>query len=37
MGFALGGKLTPLTYQMVGLRLDYSGPPKETPPLTSQK
>ena len=36
-GFALGGKLTPLTCQMVGLRLDYSGPPKENAPLTSQK
>ena len=37
MGFALGGKLTPLTCQMVGLRLDYSGPLKGDAPLTSQK
>jgi hypothetical protein len=36
-GFALGGKLTPLTCQMIGLRLDYSGPPKGNASLTSQK
>ena len=36
-GFALGGKLTPLTCQMIGLRLDYSGPLKGDAPLTSQK
>jgi len=36
-GFALGGKLTPLTCQMIGMRLDYSGPLKGNAPLTSQK
>ena len=36
-GFALGGKLTPLTCQMIGLKLDYSGPPKGNSSLTSQK
>ena len=36
-GFALGGKLTPLTCQVIGMKLDYSGPPKENAPLTNQK
>ena len=36
-GFALGGKLTPLTCQMIGMRLDYSGPLKGNAPLASQK
>jgi len=35
-GFALGGKLTPLTCQVVGMRLDYSGPPKGNSSPTSQ-
>jgi hypothetical protein len=36
-GFSLGGKLTPLACQVVGMRLDYSGPPKGNAPFTSQK
>jgi hypothetical protein len=36
-GFALGGKLTPLSCQVIGMKLDYSGPLKESPPLTNQK
>jgi len=35
-GFSLGGKLTPLSCQMIGMRLDYSGPPKGNASLTSQ-
>ena len=35
-GFALGGKLTALACQIVGMRLDYSGPPKGNAPLTSK-
>jgi hypothetical protein len=27
-GLAMGGNLTPLGCQMLGLKLDYSGPPK---------
>ena len=36
-GFALGGKLTPLPCQMIGMRLDYSGRLKGNAPLASQK
>jgi hypothetical protein len=36
-GFTLGGKLTAMTCQVIGMKLDYSGPPKENAPLTSQK
>src|SRR5215469_4051277 len=35
-GFALGGKLTSLACQVVGMRLDYSGPPKGNAALTSK-
>jgi hypothetical protein len=35
-GFSLGGKLTPLSCQIVGMRLDYSGPPKGNASFTSQ-
>jgi hypothetical protein len=36
-GFTLGGKLTAMTCQVIRMKLDYSGPPKENAPLTSQK
>jgi hypothetical protein len=35
-GFALGGKLTALACQIVGMTLDYSGPPKGNSALTSK-
>ena len=35
-GFSLGGQLTSLACQVVGMRLDYSGPPKGNTPLTSK-
>jgi hypothetical protein len=35
-GFALGGKLTSLACQIVGMTLDYSGPPKGNAALTSK-
>jgi hypothetical protein len=35
-GFALGGKLTALACQIVGMTLDYSGPPKGNAALTSK-
>jgi len=35
-GFSLGGKLTPLACQIIGMRLDYAGPPKGNSSLTSQ-
>jgi len=35
-GFALGGKLTSLACQVVGMKLDYSGPPKGNAALTSK-
>jgi len=35
-GFSLGGQLTSLACQIVGMRLDYSGPPKGNAPLTSK-